>query len=206
MSTRTSTEELHAALELLAAPPPEAFAADIGGAPQAPDPTQADAAQQWQHKALQLLQRVQELVHALAEHGALPALGGEAPSPQQSNVSVERFSQVSGTTFWKDITSVSSSQEGSHGTAALGGKSNSASGQTSVPSSAQNGHGGKRSLIEEIGTDEPSHRQIPEPSIRPGVIIEELGDDDDEEDAGEVKDLLLGTCRVLYRIVWAPLN
>ena len=199
MNTQSLIDELNAALELLASPPKEAFA-DIGGAPNAPGPTQANAAQQWQHKALQLLNCVQELIHALAERGALPALGSEAPKPEHTSASAEEFNQVSGTTFWRDITSVSSNNTGSHGSAASGGKGNPAYGQIDVLSGAQNGHGGKRSLIEEIDTHKPSHKQSVEPGIQARVIIEELGDDE-EEHAGEPKSRMqLSTCPVRHQI------
>ncbi len=198
-------DELHAALEFLSSPPTEAFA-DIGGAPQAPDPAQADAAQLWQRKALQLLKQTQELVQALAVKGALPALGSKAVSSQQSNVSAEDFSQVSGASFWRDITSVSSSQKGSQGGMPPSGKGNAASRQAEVPSGAQNGHAAKRSLIEEIDTDQKSQKQSAEPLIKGGLIIEELGDDYSDEHAGEPKKLIQpGTGALLqWKIPFCP--
>ena len=179
-------DELHAALEFLNSPPKEAFA-DIGGAPQAPDPTQAAAAQQWQRKALQLLKRIQELVQALAAQGALPALDGKAVSPQQSHVSAVDFGQVSGASFWRDITSVSSSQKGSHSSMPPSGNGSAAGKQAEVSSTAQNGHAAKRSLIEEI--DQHSQKQSADTLLRGGVIIEELGDDHSDEHAGDLRSL-----------------
>ena len=176
-------DELHAALEILNSPPKEAFA-DIGGAPQAPDPTQADAAQQWQRKAVQLLKQTQELVQALAAQGALPALDSKAVSPQQSHVSAVDFSQISGASFWRDITSVSSSQKGSHGSITSSAKGGAASKKAEVPSGAQNGHAAKRSLIQEIDTDQQSQKQSAE-LLRGGVVIEELDDDYNDEHAGD---------------------
>ncbi len=79
-------DELHAALEFLNGPPKEAYA-DIGGAPQAPDHTQTGEAKQWQRKALQLLRRMQELIDALAKHGALPAAGEQHSQAAADNPS-----------------------------------------------------------------------------------------------------------------------
>ena len=197
--TKALLDELHAALELLNSPPREVYA-DIGGAPQTPNLVQADAAQQWERKSVQLLQRMQELIQALAEQGALPALHSKGVSPQQTDVSREDFSQVSGATFWADITSVSSSEKRPHSSMAASARANSAVNPIPIPSAAHNGHAGKRSLIEEVAPIRSSHKQTAEPVQRPGVIIEELGDDE-EEHAGEPKNLrLLGTCTVLHNI------
>lgn len=195
--TQALLDEQHAALELLDSPPKEVFA-DMGGAPQAPDPAQTNAAQRWQRKALQLLKRMQELVCALAEQGALPALDSGGVSPQQTDVSGINFCQVSGATFWADITSVSSSEKGTHSSAAASARASSTSSHIPIPSAAQNGHASKRSLIEEVAATRSSQKQNAEPVQRPGVIIEELGDDE-EEHAGEPKNLRqLGTCSKLH--------
>ena len=196
---QASVEELHAALDLLSSPPKETFA-DIGGAPHAPDPTQAEAAQQWQREALQLLQRTQALVCALADEGALPALDHRAASPQQTSGPGEEFSQASGTSFWRDITSVSSSQKSANGSMPHKALDSSAGIlAASAPSGAQNRHAGKRSLIEEIHTDRRRQEQGDEPGAMTGLIIEELGDDEAEH-AGELSDLIQPGTHALHAV------
>lgn len=184
---QTVRNELHAALAFLSSPPKDAFA-DIGGAPQEPSHEQAIAARQWQWRALELLHRMQELMHSIIEHGALQALDRQAAVHHSSSAAASEPVWVTSTSFWQDITSVAAANGNSSSTMIKDSKSSAPAGADSGrPLDAQHGHGGhgRSLLIEELDSSEAAEQQSADHIKRGGVVIEELGSEEGNDQPGK---------------------